>query len=342
MRKGDAIFRAVVSLCLLLILFGGGYLFYHYAILPRKLQAENARYAALYVRSEATAAPQPSPEQTAPPARETGITPAPTLPAPETSLPETPAPEGPEISQPVADDARRLDYGSVADQRLGTSGPDTYILAAETPPPAQESFRDLLAFNPDTAGYLVLGQELQMPVVWRSGDNETYLTHNFEGEESDAGCLFLDGAGRSYPRDDCLYVYGHNMKNGAMFGHLSDMATVKGLIQYSPVTFDTLYENDVYVPFACLQLTASLSDGDYFEIRRFDLTEDSFGDYVAQLKARSLLDIPIDAVYGDKLLMLITCNYGIADGRFAVALRALRPGETAENAMRLVELAVVK
>ena len=46
MRKSDAIFRAVVSFCLLLILAGGGYLFYHYALLPRKLQAENARYAA--------------------------------------------------------------------------------------------------------------------------------------------------------------------------------------------------------------------------------------------------------------------------------------------------------
>ena len=40
--------------------------------------------------------------------------------------------------------------------------------------------------------------------------------------------------------------------------------------------------------------------------------------------------------------MLVTCNYGIGDGRFAVALRALRTDETAENAMRLVELAVEK
>ena len=68
MRKSDAIFRAVVSLCLLLILAGGGYLFYHYALLPRKLQAENARYAALYVRAQETPAlsPEPLPEQTVP------------------------------------------------------------------------------------------------------------------------------------------------------------------------------------------------------------------------------------------------------------------------------------
>lgn len=345
MRKSDAIFRAVVSFCLLLILAGGGYLFYHYALLPRKLQAENARYAALYVRAQQTPAPSPEPlpEQTVPPTWEPVISPAPKTPVPEAPAQETTAePETPAPVQQVAEDARRLDYGNVADQKLGTADPDTYISAAITPPPPQESFRDLLTLNPDTAGYLALGEEIRLPVVWRPGDNETYLTHNFEGEESDAGCLFLDGAGRIYPRDDCLYVYGHNMKNGAMFGHLSEMSTVAGLKRYSPVTFDTLYENDVYVPFACLQLTASLSDGEYFEIRRFDLTEDSFGDFVAQLKVRSLLDIPIDAVYGDQLLMLVTCNYGIGDGRFAVALRALRTGETAENAMRLVELAVEK
>ena len=40
--------------------------------------------------------------------------------------------------------------------------------------------------------------------------------------------------------------------------------------------------------------------------------------------------------------MLVTCKYGIGDGRFAGALRALRTDETAENAMRLVELAVEK
>ena len=87
MRKSDAIFRAVVSFCLLLILAGGGYLFYHYALLPRKLQAENARYAALYVRAQETPAlsPEPLPEQTVPPTWEPVISPAPETPTPETT-----------------------------------------------------------------------------------------------------------------------------------------------------------------------------------------------------------------------------------------------------------------
>ena len=195
MRKSDAIFRAVVSFCLLLILAGGGYLFYHYALLPRKLQAENARYAALYVRAQETPAlsPEPLPEQTVPPTWEPVISHAPETPTPETTAePETPAPV-----QQVAEDARRLDYGNVADQKLGTAGPDTYISAAITPPPPQESFRDLLTLNPDTAGYLALGEEIRLPVVWRQGDNEDLSHPQFRGRGKRRG-LSVSGRRRTH------------------------------------------------------------------------------------------------------------------------------------------------
>ena len=248
----------------------------------------------------------------------------------------------PEVTpQPILEAESTLppSNNSPDDIRLGTASPDTLIYAASTLPPVQESFGDLLSFNSETAAFLRMGDDVALPVVQRENDNEYYLTHSFDGDESSAGCLFIDGNNWLYPRDDCLYIYGHNMKNGEMFGHLANMSTVKGLIQNSPAYFDTIYENGVYVPFACFTLSADDSENAYFKLRRFTFTEESFAEYVKQLKKRSILDIPVDAVYGDKLLILVTCNYSINDGRFAVAFRQLRENETIEGAMRLVELA---
>ena len=132
------------------------------------------------------------------------------------------------------------------------------------------------------------------------------------------------------------------MKNGTMFGHLTAMSTVSGLIANSPAYFDTIYENGVYVPFACVTLTADQSDSGYFELRNFEFTESSFDDFITALKQRSLLNIPVDVEYGDRLLVLVTCNYSIDDGRFAVAFRQLREDESLEEVMRQVKLAAEK
>lgn len=183
-----------------------------------------------------------------------------------------------------------------------------------------------------------MGGDIALPVVQRKNDNEYYLAHDFEGDESSAGCLFLDGANRLFPRDDCLYVYGHNMKNGEMFGRLTAMSTSSGLIANSPAYFDTIYENGVYVPFACVALTADQSDNDYFELRNFAFDESSFGEFITELKSRSLVSVPVDVEYGDGLLMLVTCNYSIDDGRFAVAFRRIRDDESLEDVMYLVRL----
>ena len=282
----------------------GAYLLYNYVYLPRHIAAENRSYAALY---DPDATPQPILEA-------------------EATLEPTAAPgnSGPD------------------DVPLATAGPDTLIYAAATLPPVQESFSDLMNFNPETAAFLRIGDEIALPVVQRPNDNEFYLTHSFDGDESSAGCLFIDGMNWLFPRDDCIYVYGHNMKNGEMFGHLSRMCTPNGLIERSPAYFDTIYEDGIYIPFACFTLSADDSAKGYFQLRSFSFTEESFNEYTAELKKMSILDIPVDAVYGDQLLILVTCNYSIDDGRFAVAFRKLREDETLDGAMRLVKLATEK
>ena len=37
---------------------------------------------------------------------------------------------------------------------------------------------------------------------------------------------------------------------------------------------------------------------------------------------------PVEVTYGDRLLLLVTCDYTNREGRLVLALRQLRPGET--------------
>ena len=321
-RKKDWISTLLIAACILAILACSAYLLYNYLYLPRKIQAQNARYAGLYAPLET---PGVSASAVSSPAA-----PEITAPAPSPLITAEPSPtQASEIDEiddiPIVNDVLR-------DVAYGTPGPDTIIYTAPTPPPSQESFADLLALNPETAGFLRLG-DIALPVVQRLNDNAFYLEHNFEGSESAAGCVFLDGVNRLYPPDPCLYVYGHNMKNGTMFGNLTEFCRLDSLKQNPIVRFDSIYRDGEYAPFACFALTADRSAPDYFELRSFVFTEESFVKYAAELKARSQIMIPIDVKYGDELLILVTCNYSINDGRFVLACRRLRDGET-DNTIR--------
>ena len=216
---------------------------------------------------------------------------------------------------------------------LATPDEDTVILSLPTAPPTQESFTELLRYNPETVGYLTIGETISLPVAQRINDNEFYLSHNFEGEESLEGALFLDGANRLTPGDQNLIVYGHNMKNGTMFGNLWKFGELEFLKENAVIRFDTIYENALYVPFAMFAASMDPDDSHYFEVRQIAFDETEFELFVLSLKVRSEQEIPVDVEYGDEILTLVTCSSSDADGRYIVALRKLRPGET-EQEMR--------
>jgi sortase B len=228
------------------------------------------------------------------------------------------------------------------DEPIPTPDSDTLVIALPTAPPVQDSFRTLLAANPDTVGFLEIEEMLSLPVVQRPNDNEYYLDHSFEGAKALEGTLFLDGMNRLVPEDDCLIVYGHNMKNHTMFGRLSAYGDVGHLRQHPVVYFDTLYENRSYVAFAAFSASMAQGDSRYFDVRNFIFDEDSFDKFVLKLQSRSVFKSPVDVRYGDGLLLLVTCDYSNREGRFILALRQLRPDENEGNMFALMLQAEMK
>lgn len=220
------------------------------------------------------------------------------------------------------------DLPVVEDEPIPTPGSDTLVYALPTAPPVQESFEALLALNPEAVGFLEIEGMLALPVSQRENDNEYYLNHTFEGAEAPEGALFLDGMNRLVPEDDCLIVYGHNMKNKTMFGKLSSYEDASYLRQHSVIRFDTLYENRSYVVFAAFVASMTPGNARYFDVRNFVFDEAGFDKFVLKLQGRSLYKSPIEVTYGDHLLLLVTCDYTRPEGRFILALRQLRADES--------------
>lgn len=210
-------------------------------------------------------------------------------------------------------------------------------MALETPSAAQESFEALLETNPETVGFLSIEDVISLPVVQRPNDNNFYLDHGFDLSNSTAGTLFLDGANVLAPEDNCLIVYGHNMRNGTMFQPLTRYEDITFLQDHPVVHFDTLYENRIWVPFAASTLSADPDSERYLDIREFIYDESGFDLLVRSLRTLSSWDSPLEVKYGDSLLLLVTCEYTHNNGRFVLALRAAREYESELQLRSLVQ-----
>ena len=82
-------------------------------------------------------------------------------------------------------------------------------------------FATLREMNPEVVGWIRFDEPSQIsyPLV-RGADNEKYLHTTFEGKENAAGALFVDADNAADFTDRNTFIYGHNMKNGSMFGQL--------------------------------------------------------------------------------------------------------------------------
>ena len=145
-------------------------------------------------------------------------------PLPSTAPAVTAAPGTAHVSvQPLAATRDALAETQQADTQAHTT-PES----AARPPAARTAevlprYRSLYEQNPDLIGWLRIdGTGIDLPVVQTPGDNEYYLRRGFDRFYAVGGTLFLDercSVEPDAPTDNWL-IYGHNMRDGSMFGQL--------------------------------------------------------------------------------------------------------------------------
>ena len=185
-------------------------------------------------------------------------------------------------------------------------------------------FTQLYNLNSDIIGWLSIpAVDVDYPVMHTPEDPEYYLRRNFDKKKQTRGCLFLDGAADAFAPSDNLTVYGHRMRDGTMFGKLEKFKS-EAFYQENPyIYFDTLTDSRVYEIIAVFKTSGTSGEG--FAYHLFvDGSQGEFTEFVEKVKALSLYDTGVSAVYGDKLLTLSTCDKTLSNGRFVVVAKQIQ------------------
>lgn len=193
-------------------------------------------------------------------------------------------------------------------------------VAAE--PVMLDKFARLYAENNDLVGWLSIeGMKIDYPVM-QNEDDEYYLHRDYYGKDSKYGCLYVR---EQADLDDGtnFVIYGHNMKDGSMFGDLDLYLDESFYKEHPVISFDTLYEERAYEIVAVFRSQVYSEDDDVFKYYHFYEadTREEFADFYDNIKALSLYDTGVDAEFGDTFLTLSTCAYHVKDGRFVVVAK---------------------
>ena len=168
-------------------------------------------------------------------------------------------------------------------------------------------------------------------------DNTFFLNHDALGKRNSNGAIFLDEDVRLITRPYTLFLYGHNMKNGNMFGRLKKYKENTYCYQHRIITFDTMYEEGQYAVFAVMEMNTVPGTGLWYDL--WSLNTDSRTDRekaIRTMESRSAIRSMLDVQADDQLLLLITCLDGETE-RLVVAARRLRNGEATDRLMLRLE-----
>ena len=166
-------------------------------------------------------------------------------------------------------------------------------------------FDKLKQQNPDTVGYIKVNNTKIDYVIVRGNDNSYYLKHNFNKEWNIAGWVFADYHNKLDETDKNIVVYGHDTKDGSMFGTLKNTQEKEwqenkdNLI----ITFITEMHKYKYQVFS----TYIIEPEEYYINTQFNTIEE-FDKFVKTVKERSEYNYNTEVTKDDKILTLSSCT----------------------------------
>ena len=174
--------------------------------------------------------------------------------------------------------------------------------------------------NSDMVGWIrIPGTRVSYPVMQTPNSPEFYLDRDFNKSYSAAGTLFASAYCNVNLPSDVVVIYGHRMKTGAMFGSLGDFLKQDFFAEHQSIIFDTFTERNEYRIYGVFVEAVNVEDEfDYYNYNIF-INEEMFNSFMSGVKRHLQIENPAyQPVFGDKILLLSTCEYTHEDGRLIV------------------------
>lgn len=189
---------------------------------------------------------------------------------------------------------------------------DTQADAADVPVRTR-NLAPLFEKNRDCVGWICIpGTAVDYPVMHTPEQPQKYLRLDFYGQYSVSGVPFVEG--RCSLDGEHLIIYGHNMKNGTMFGSLKQYTDRDYLTAHPTVEFETASGCVRYEVFA----VAVVNKYDDWYSFTGAAGEAAYQEQISHIRDKALLKTEVMPVYGGQLLTLSTCYGSGSDHRLLV------------------------
>ncbi len=166
-------------------------------------------------------------------------------------------------------------------------------------------FDKLKEKNNEVVGFVkVNGTSIEYSVV-KHKDNSYYLNHSFDKSSNRYGWIFANYMNKFDGFDKNITLFGHNMKNGSMFGTLKNVLTSEWQSEENnlKVLFATESGKYMYQVFS----TYRIYKEEYFAKSEFK-NDSEFLEFINKIKKRSNKDYGVEVLEDDKILTLSTCD----------------------------------
>ena len=186
--------------------------------------------------------------------------------------------------------------------------------------PLSVDFDSLKKTNKDVIGWIQFETfNLSYPIVKDSGDNY-YLNHTFKKQKNSSGSIFIGPANNSNFQDTNTIIFGHNMKNGSMFGLLGRYKE-KAYFQYNQ--YFRIYTPDGTQRYQIFSVYKAPVNGSAYSIwSRTGGTE--YANWIKELKKNSMYDTGVSVSENDSIVTLSTCVTGEDSKRLVVQAKRIQ------------------
>ena len=201
------------------------------------------------------------------------------------------------------------DYGEIA--KTYTEEKESYL---------QINWDELLQRNKDVKAWIQIpNTNVNYPVL-QGETNDTYIHSDIDHNELSAGSIFIASENEDPFNDFNTVIYGHNMRNGSMFGTFRKLHEQSNLT--SPYVWICTPKHTWRYKIFSVH-TASVTGETY---TLFSMADEQFAEYLKSMKSASELQLDAEADKDDKVITMSTCT-GNSSTRFVIQAKRLEKGE---------------
>ena len=197
------------------------------------------------------------------------------------------------------------EYQSIIEDVVSEKEPEQKEEATEEETIFQVDFEKLQAINKEVVGWIRFENpsKISYPIV-QAEDNDKYLSETVEGKKNSSGSIFMDANNMADFSDRNTFIYGHNMKNGSMFGQLRKY---KNYDFYKENPYFYIYTPDgkeIKYQIYAVSIVEDTSES----YNKYYTGDDEYLKYLEYIKSISRYDTGVEVTAQSQLVSLSTCT----------------------------------